>query len=71
MQYVGGFHSAFAVCDDDELRAFGVGRQEFGKAVDVGFIQCGVDLVEDAKGRRLIAEQGKEQSYNGERPLAA
>ena len=71
MQDVRGFHSAFAVCDNDKLRTFGIGRQKFCKAVDIRFVQRRIDLVEDAEGRRLIAEQSKQQSDDRQGTLAA
>jgi hypothetical protein len=48
------------VRDQDELRFPGEFAQEGGETVDVGVVERGVDLVEDAEGRRLAS---------GERPL--
>ena len=66
-----GFHSAFAVCDNNKLRAFGIGCQEFRKAVNVSFVKRRIYFVKDTEGRRLIAEQSEQQGDNRQGPLAA
>ena len=66
-----GFHSAFAVCDNNKLRAFGIGCKKFRKALNVSIVKLRIYLVKDTEGRRLIAEQSEQQGDNRQSPLAA
>ena len=70
MEHVRGFHGPLPVGDHDELGFLSVCFQELGKTVDVGFIQRGVDFVQNHKRRRLVGQQGKEQGDHGERPFS-
>ncbi len=48
-----GFHSAFAVCDNNKLRAFGIGCQEFRKAVNVSFVKRRIYFVKNTEGHSV------------------
>ena len=56
---VGGLHGAAAVGDDDELGLVAHPAQILRKADNVGVIQRGLDLVEDAEGAGLTARMAK------------
>ena len=49
----------------------GIGAQIFGKVVDVGVVQRGLDLVEEAEGRGLELEHGKKDGDGGQRAFSA
>ncbi len=53
---VGLFHGALLVGDDDELGVVAHLGDEAGEAAYVGFVERGVDLVEDAEGCGLELE---------------
>ena len=50
MEGVGGCHSNFVMCDDDELSGLGELFQNSHEAADISVIKRGVYFVEDAKG---------------------
>ena len=56
---VGGLHGAAAVGDDDELGLVAHPAQVLREADDIGIIQRGLDLVEDAEGRGVDGEDGR------------
>src|ERR1019366_569501 len=66
-----GLHRPLVVCDEDELRLLGKFHQERREAVDVRFVERGVDLVEDAERRGLVLEDRDEKRDGRERLLAA
>ena len=49
-QRVGLIHGGLSVSDDDELRVMRELFEVLGKAVDVGFVERRLDLVEDTEG---------------------
>ena len=57
--------------DDDELRALRIFLQVVGVVADVGVVQRGLDLVEDAEGRGLELQRRKEDGDGGQRAPAA
>ena len=59
VQDIGGLHGAAAVGDDDELGLVAHPAQVLRKADDIGVIQRGLDLVEDAEGRGVDGEDGE------------
>src|SRR5208337_3987076 len=60
-----GLHGLAVVGYDDELRLGAHVGDEPGETADVGFIEWGVDFVEDAEGAGLIAEDGDQQGQRG------
>src|SRR6516162_8413102 len=56
-----GFHGLAIVGNDDELCLLTHVTDKAGEAADVGFVERGVDLVEDAEWARLVAEYSDEQ----------
>ena len=68
---IGGLHGAAAVGDDDELGLVAHPAQILRKADDVGVIQRGLDLVEDAEGRGVDGEDGEIDADGHQRLLAA
>ena len=68
---VGLFDGAAVVGDDDELHVGGAFFEGLDEAFDVGFVEGGVDFVEDAEGDGADFEQGEEEGDGGEGALAA
>src|SRR5690606_40578411 len=64
-------HRLLDVRDDDELRIRRHGANGVVVATHVGFIERGVNLVEDAERRGLVLEDCKDQSCGRERLLSA
>ena len=56
---------------DDELRLAGKFFEHAHEAADVGVVERGIDLIEDAKRAGLDLVDGKEQGDGRQRPLAA
>src|SRR5262249_32818182 len=71
VQNVGGRHRLLGVSDDDELRVLLKLAQDIGIAANVGFVEGGVDFIEDAERTGLAAEDGQEESDGGEGFFAA
>ena len=71
MQSVGRRHGDLVVRHDDELRLSGKFLEHAHEAVDVGVVERGIDLVEDAERAGLDLVDGKEQGDGRQRPLAA
>ena len=61
VEQIGALHGAAVVGDHDELGVLGHGLDEIGEPLDVGVVERGVDLVEDAERRRFDPEQRDEQ----------
>src|SRR5690606_586261 len=57
--------------DDDELRRLREFAHHVAKATDVGLVERGVDLVEEAKGARLDQENPENQANGGQGFLTA
>ena len=57
--------------DDDELRVFEEVLDDEGEAFGVGFVEGGVDLVEEAEGAGLALEDGHEEGDGGHGFFAA
>ena len=68
---VGGADSSFVVGDDDELGVLEEAFEDVEEAVDVGFVQRGVQLVQQAKGAGLDLVNGEEQGDGGHGLFAA
>jgi len=68
---VRGGHRFFRVGDEDELREVGKFSEDGGEAADVGFVEGGVDFVQEAERGRLAAEDGEEQGDGGQGFFAA
>lgn len=68
---VGFAHGAFVVGDNDELGVFAHFVDEAGEAAYVGFVEGGVDFVEDAEGAGLELEDADEEGEGGEGLFAA
>ena len=64
-------HGALVVGDDDEVRHIEERRERVAEALDIRLVERGVDLVEDAEGRRLRLEDRHEERDRGHRLLAA
>ena len=68
---VGGADGSFVVGDDDELGVLEEAFEDVEEAVDVGFVQRGVQLVQQAKGAGLDLVNGKEKGDGGHGLFAA
>ena len=71
VQHVGAGHGPFRVRDEDELRTVQKLAQHVGEPADVGLVQGGVHLVEDAERTRLALEDRQQQGHGRHRLLAA
>ena len=71
VERVGGRHGFFRMRNDDKLRPGEEALQHFGEAVDVDFVQRGVDFVEHAEGAGAASEYGQKQGHAGQGFLAA
>ena len=56
-----GLHGFAVVGDDDELRLAAHFADETGEAADIGFVEWGIDFVEDAERAGLVAENGDQE----------
>ena len=68
---VGGADGSFVVGDDDELGVLEEAFKDVEEAVDVGFVQRGVQFVQQAKGAGLDLVNGEEQGDGGHGLFAA
>ena len=68
---VGGLDRAAVVGDHDELRLVGEAAERIGEPPDVGLVERGIDLVEDAERHRPDLEHREQQRDRGQGPLAA
>ena len=71
VQDIGGLHGAAAVGDDDELGLIAHPAQILCKAADIGIIQSGFDLVQDAERCRVDGQDRKIDADGHQRLLAA
>src|ERR1700686_3536692 len=67
VQHRGDAHGFLAVSDEDELGLDAHFFNQFGEAADVGFIERGVDFVEDAEGAGRILEDADQEGERRER----
>src|SRR6516164_9354086 len=65
-----GFHGLAIVGDDDELCLRTHVANKAGEAANVGFVERGIDFVQDAEWARLVAEYSDEQRERGHRLFA-
>ena len=68
---VGHFHRLVVVGDEDELGLVLDRLQEVEEAGQVDVVEGRVDLVQEAEGRRPVAEEGEQEGQAGQRFLAA
>ena len=68
---VGPGHRLFRMGDDDKLRKREELAEDLNEAADVGFVQRGIDFVEDAERAGLAAEDCQQERDAGERFFAA
>jgi hypothetical protein len=68
---VGGLHGLAVVGDDDELRVLFELGEDAGETAGVGFVEGGVDFVEDDEGAGVNAEDGRQEGDAGQRALTA
>ena len=61
---VGNAHGSLGVSDDNELAVSEELLNQGIKPLVVGFIQRGIDLIENAQGADLGTEDGKEQGHS-------
>ena len=55
----------------NELGLLSICFQELGKTVDIGFIQRGIDFIQDHKRCRLVSQEGEKQGDDGEGPFSS
>ena len=65
VERAGDAHCALVVGDHDELRVTEEILDDRGEAGGVGFIERGIDFVEDAERRRLRLEDRHDQRHGG------
>ena len=70
VQAIGDFHGALVVGNHDELRTICHLAHKLVVPIDVHVIEWGIDLIEQAEGRRLHLEDGEDKSYRCERLLS-
>lgn len=68
---VSGADGSFVVGDDDELGVLKEAFEDVEEAVDVGFVQRGVQFVQQAKGAGLDLVDGEEKGDGGHGLFAA
>ena len=70
VEHIGGFHGAAAVGNDDELGVFGKAKKIIRIAVNVCFIKCSLDFVQNAERSRLYRKDCKKECNSYKRLLA-
>src|SRR5262245_20505835 len=71
VQAVGDLHGFAVVGDDDELGVLLHAAQHLDEPADIGVVEGGVNLVEQAERARLVLEHAEHQRDGGQRLLAA
>jgi hypothetical protein len=68
---IGAGHGFLRMRDDDELRPGEEIREDLGEAVDVRFVERGIDFVEHAERAGAAAENRQEERHAGQGLFAA